>query len=151
MRDRDEKDGLQFSYRSKGWWHNSVLFHFFISGLIWLPLAYFVIYMLILDFNVPEDLGFALILFSTLVALALFLFRRAQTKLRFPEVEVTNHHLVLNRPLRKRCVYNLSEIKSPKFIFGILYFRHLGWPVVEPFHMPKEEQEKLLALLSADR
>lgn len=140
-----------FSYRSKGWWHNSVLCHLLISGLIWLPLAYFVFHIVFLNVNAREDIGTVLILFSTLLLLALFLFRRAQTKLRFPEVEVTNHHLVLNRPLRKRVVYNLSEIKSPTFKFGILYFRHLGWPVVEPFHMPKEEQEKLLELLLADR
>jgi len=135
-----------FSHHSKGMWHNSVLCHIFISGIIWLPLALFVFS----NFNVLNDSG-SLFVFFTVLMFGLFLFRRAQTKLRFPEVEITNQHLILNRLMCTRAVYNLSEIKSPRFKFGILYFRHLGWPVIEPFHMPKEDKDEMLRLLSVGR
>ena len=134
-----------FSYRSNGLWKNSVLCHLAVSALIFLPIASLVIWVA-LD---THELIIYLISASSILIIALYLFKRAQTKIRFPEVEVSSVHLVLNRPLRKRSVYNLKEIEAPRFILGVLYFRHLGWPVIEPFAMPKAKQAELLKILAA--
>ena len=140
------KENGSYKYRSKAKWNNSVLFQWVIALLIWLPLAYF-------GTNTAlqvADLKITLLIFSLLLIWALVLFYRAQLKIRFPAVEVTSEHLVLNRPMNNRTVYNLSEVRGPRFIGNTLYFRHLGWPVFTSLgSIPKDYQAKLLELLSA--
>ena len=136
-----------FTYRSKAKWNNSVLFQLVISSLIWLPLSY-----LLVSFALKiSDLKVTLLFFSILLVWALMLFNRAQMKIRFPAIEVSAEHLVLNRPMYNRTVYNLSEVEGAKFLGGSLCFRHLGWPVLTPLgSMPKEKRTELLNLLSAN-
>lgn len=99
-----------------------------------------------------SDLKTTLLFLSLLIIWALVLFYRAQLKIRFPAVEVSAEHLVLNRPMNNRTVYNLSEVTGPRFFANTLYFRHLGWPVLTSLgSMPKDKQAELLTLLSADQ
>ncbi len=134
-----------FTFRSSGLWSNSVWFHLLLSSLLWLPVAAFSVWVII-DVN---DLESVLILLAITTMLALTLLKRAQTKIRFPTVEVSPHHLILNVPMYKRRVYNLSDIEAPRFILNTLYFRHHGWPILASLDtMPKEVQVELLKLLS---
>lgn len=135
-----------YTYRSKAKWNNSVLFQIIVSSLIWLPLAWLgVTYAIKIS-----DLKTTVLFFSLLFIWAILLFYRAQMKIRFPAVEVSSEHLVLNKPMQNRTVYNLAQVQGPKFFGSTLYFRHLGWPVVTPLgSMPKEKQAELLKLLSA--
>jgi len=134
-----------FSYRSSSKWNNSVWFHTVLSALIWLPCAWFAI-------AVARDAsGFHIYITaaSMLLILALALLNKAQTKIRFPAVEVGSEHLVLNLPMNRRTVYNLSDIDAPKCLANILYFRHLGWPVLTSISfLPKDKQAELVQLLN---
>ncbi len=135
-----------FEYRSKRMWNNSVVFHVVVSALIWVPAAFMVIIMILESGNVATYLFFP----SLLIFLALYLYRNSYTKIRFPAVEVCSEHLVLNLPMYNRRVYNLSEIEGAKFIGYVLYFRHLGWPVINYFpSMPKEKRVEFLSFLQS--
>lgn len=130
-----------FTYRSESMWNNSVIFHVVISTIVWLPLALFCLIIAIDSGDIVVYLQFS----SLLMYLALFLYRRAYTKIRFPAVEVSSEHLILNMPMSNRSVYNLTEIEGSKFILNSLYFRHLGWPVIKSFaSMPKHKQNEFL-------
>jgi len=134
-----------YTYRSKAKWNNSVLFQIIFSALIWLPLAW-------LGFTYAikiSDLKTTLLFSSLLAIWALLLFHRAHNKIKFPALEVSSEHLVLNKPMQNRTVYNLTQVRGAKLFGNTLYFRHLGWPVITPLgSMPKEEQLELLKLLS---
>jgi len=96
-----------FTYRSSGWWNNSVWFHLVLCALIWLPIAFFGIYMAIK----AKDVSGYFIFPSLIIVWALFLFKRAQS---------------------------------------ILYFRHLGWPVISSFAtMSKEKQVAIMNILKS--
>lgn len=133
-----------FTYRSKSMWNNSVVFHLIISAMLWLPLAFFVLYLLKESGDVVAYFLFP----SILIVWALFLYKRSYTKIRFPAVEVSSEHLVLNMPFSNRTVYNLAEIDGAKFVLNSLYFRHLGWPVIKSLaSMSKDNQNELLLAL----
>ena len=87
--------------------------------------------------------------FSISLALALFLFNRAQTKLLLPTIEISECHIVLNTSVSKRSVYNLECIEGARFIWHILYFRHNGWPILVPLPgMPRELRALLVNALN---
>jgi len=135
-----------FTYRSSGWWNNSVWFHLLLCALIWLPIAFFGIYMAI----EAKDVSGYFIFPSLIIVWALFLFKRAQSKIHFPAIELTEQHLILNSPMYNRRVYNLESIEGPRFLLGILYFRHLGWPVISSFAtMSKEKQVAIMNILKS--
>lgn len=118
--------------------------HIVVSMLLWLPVTVLFFFVAIHSGSLQmylTSLSFSLIL-------GLFLAHRAQTKLMFPTVEVCNQHLVLNIPVSKRAVYNLSQIEGARFFWHILYFRHMGWPVLTPLpKMPVEAKRQLLNIL----
>lgn len=136
---------MLFTYRSTAKWNNSVWFQLLIAALIWIPLS-----ALLIRFAVRiADIKTTLLFFSLLLYWAISLINRARLTVRFPAVELSSTHLVLNRPMSNRTVYNLAEVKGAKFIGNTLYFCHLGWPVVTPLgSMPKEKQMELLQLLT---
>lgn len=121
-----------------------MLFHLVVSALLWIPVFGFFLTMAI-DAN--ELRGYFYVLASLLIV-AVYVFKRAQLKVRFPALEVTAQHVVMNRPLYNRVVYDLGEVKRPKFVLNVLFFRHMGWPVFTSFpKMPKDTQVELMALL----
>ena len=133
-----------FKYRSKSMWNNSTAFHLAVSAIIWVPLALLFLSVALESGNVAAYFLYS----SVLIFSALFLYRSAYTKIRFPAVEVCSEHLILNLPMYKRSVYDLAEIKGAKFVLNALYFRHLGWPVIRFIaSMPKEKQAELLLVL----
>ena len=133
-----------FEYRDKSKWNNSVLVHATVSATFWLTFAG-------LFFAVAFQSGsirIYLVSFSVSLIFALFLFHRAQTNIMLPTVEVCSQHLVLNMPLSRRTVYNLGKIEGAKFFWYVLYFRHMGWPILTPLpRMPVETRKQLLDLL----
>ncbi len=133
-----------FQYRSKSMWNNSVVFHLIVSAILWMPIAFFGLWITIES----GDIQAYFLIPSLLLIWALVLYRRAYTKIRFPAVEVSSEHLILNMPMYNRTVYNLAEIQGAKFVCHSLYFRHLGWPVISTFgSMPKDKQVELLLAL----
>jgi len=142
----DPQAASVFVYRANGWWSHSVLFHAFLSSLILLPSVWLVVQMA-MD---AVELGTILFFSSGLLSFTLYLFKRAQTKIRYPSVEISPTHLILNMPMYKRAVFNLNNIESPKFVAGTLYFRHLGWPVFASFMaIPTSTKLEILKLLEA--
>jgi len=135
-----------FEYSDQNKWNNSLLIHLFVSLALWVPITAFMVYAAIQ----VNQISIYCWVFSLSILFALFLFCRAQTKLKFPTIEVCNYHLVVNAPLSKRAVYNLACIDGVKFLWHVLYFRHNGWPVLIPLpRMPKEKREELLAVIKS--
>lgn len=133
-----------FKYQDNRRWSHSVLPHIVVSLVLWLPFT-------ALFFATAIHTGslqIYLLSFSFSLIFGLFLTHRAQTQLLFPTVEVCSQHLVLNLPISKRAVYNLKQIEGARFFWHILYFRHMGWPVLTPLpKMPVEAKKQLLSML----
>lgn len=111
------------------------------SLLLWAPLS-FVLFIAAVQ---TGHLSIYLFAFSFSLILGLLLFKRAQTNLMFPTVEVCDQHLILNPPMTRRTVYNLKRVEGARFFLHFLYFRHNGWPVLAALpRMPKETRTRLL-------
>ena len=130
-----------FEYSDRSKWNNSIFLHLSLSIILWFPVVALFVYMAV----ELEEMYFYFLTFSVSLIWGLILFRRAQTKLVFPTIEISNSHIVVNTPISNRAVYNLGCIEGARFFWHVLYFRHNNWPILVPLpRMPKLQRKVLL-------
>ncbi len=93
-------------------------------GIIWLPFSLFLAYVSI-DSGRLEISAISFLLSVVLGGLVL---RHLHHLYEYPLVEINGKHIIITAPLRKRSIYEISNIRRVVMFGPAVFFTHLGWP-----------------------
>ncbi|WP_347332931.1 hypothetical protein [Marinimicrobium locisalis] len=105
-------------------------------GIIWLPFCWFLAYVSI-DSGSLETGAISLLLS---VVLGCLVIRHLHDLYEYPPVEINGKHMIITAPLRKRGIYELSNVNRVLMFGPALFFTHMGWPIFVTLRGLKAEQ-----------